>query len=301
MSLSICNRINFVNLSGFTIMLEFWFNSRYDSLCIKSSSIIHKLNSSTGEYHINNAYLEQECSDKWKDNGFNLSVYDIGKFRSQQSHQGNYWMYDSDFDCVYDKILHQITFIKKRNPEPLFKLIMDSVISMDKLITLITKMKCNKCYSIYQIDMINQIIKTNNLQITDNSQLITLNKLNILSEINIIKINYNYPEEDYPYFINEILPILTNLTELCFSDSFNLPIDGLNSLVNIEKIFFGYNFNQSICSLSNLTNLVELVFDFKFNQTVDILPNSIQKIQLDNDEQIKLFPEKYHEMLITYF
>ena len=283
------NSINFINQSGFTIMVEFWISkipglSRYKSLCIESSDLVYKLTSSTGEYHINNVYLNKECSKKWTDNGFNLSVYDIGKFRSRPCFRDDHsWMCTSDFDCIYDKDKHLITFIKT-NPLSLQQLIINSITSMDKLIDIICKMKCNN-YSLAHIYMINTIIEKNRLQITDNLQLITLSELNILTEISTIDIVYNYSVDYYPYFISNIIPHLINLKDLKFSDSFNLPIDSLNNLIYLEKITFGYDFNQSIESLCKLTNLTELVFDYKFDQPLDVLVNlvNLKKIYLDKD------------------
>jgi hypothetical protein len=271
-------------------MVEFWVSktqvlNTYKSLCIESSDTVHKLHSSVGEFHINNAYLKDECSKKWMDNGFSLSVYDIGKFRSKPCYRGDHsWMYTSDFDCIYDKNKHLIRFIKT-NPLSLQELILNSITSVKKLINIITKMKCNNYYSLAHINMVNKIIEKNKLLIIDNSQLITLDELNILTEISTINIEYNYPVDDYPYFINNIIPRLTNLKDLVFSDSFNLPIDILSNLINLEKISFGYYFNQSIEPLCKLTNLTELIFDCRFDQPLDSLVNleNLEKIYLDED------------------
>jgi hypothetical protein len=113
--------IKFINKSGFAIMLEYWVNTRlgFSSLeetCIESSDLIHYLNSSVGEYIINNSCLDEKFSKEWIDNGYKISYYRIGKFRSSPSANGDYsWMDNDQFDCIYNKLENTMTFIKNND------------------------------------------------------------------------------------------------------------------------------------------------------------------------------------------
>jgi hypothetical protein len=127
----------------------------------------------------------------------------------------------------------------------------------------------NKYFDIQQINMINILIKEKKLRIENDDQLIELNDLGILSEIKILYFDYT-PDE---YFLAEILSNLVNITEIYFSNDFNLPLDFMKNLINLQVIHFGYYFNQPIDVLSNFTQLKELVFDYNFKQPISALDN----------------------------
>lgn len=283
-------QIKFVNKSGFAIMLEYWVNtnlylSSLESICIESSDTIHYLNSSVGEYIINNSCLDEKFSKEWIDNGYQISYYRIGKFRSSPSANSDYsWMDNEQFDCVYNKLENTMTFIKK-NPSLLENIIQDKIQSMDDLINMIKNTKYNKYYSIGQIYTINRLIEDKKLKIINNSQLIELNSLDILSEINIIYLSHEYLQDDYEELVKNILPKIVNLTELYFNDSFNLPINFMVNLVNLKKVYFGYYFNQDIDVLCNLQNLEELYFSSRFDKSTDLLINlnKLEKIHFDEN------------------
>jgi hypothetical protein len=263
--------INFINLSGFAIMIECCYNiggiSYYEEILIESSNEINYLESSLGEYYITNRVPEQ-FRNKWIEFGFKISFERIGKFRTEPGISGNYhWMNTDQFDCVYNKTDNIMTFIKK-NPLPLIDIIKNKITSMSDLINMIKAQIINKYFDIQQINMINILIKEKKLSI-NTDQLIELNDLGILSEIKILYFDYT-PDE---YFLAEILSNLVNITEIYFSNDFNLQLDFMKNLINLQVIHFGYYFNQPIDILSNFTQLKELVFDDNFTQPISALDN----------------------------
>ena len=277
-------KINFINLSGFTIMIECWKTinniSSYSGIPIESSNEINYLESSLGEYFITNAVPRQFC-DKWIENGFKTSFESIGKFRTEPGISGNYhWMNTNQFDCEYNKTDNIMVFIKK-NPLPLIDIIKNKITSMYDLINMIKPQIKNKYFNFQQINMINILIKEKKLRIEDAEQLIELNDLGILSEIKILFLDYT-PDE---YFLEEILSNLVNISEIYFSNDFNLPINFMKNLINLQIIHFGYYFNQPIEVLSNLTQLKELIFDSNFKQSISALDNLPNLKNLYLDEQ----------------
>jgi len=109
----------FINNFSLPIIIETWQVLCFGLSEMKSITVNPRekiiMGSITGEWFINSLITDKDTRRKWKSSGYESRLgQEIGKFRNKPCMRGEYsWVYNNDFEIVYDTAEQVAIFSKK--------------------------------------------------------------------------------------------------------------------------------------------------------------------------------------------
>jgi hypothetical protein len=111
------SKVSFTNEFDAPVSIETWQNltpgiSEMRYFIVKCGETV-MLNSSTGEWYIENYVSDKTMKQQWRQLGYSLGQR-FGKFRNEPCARGDYsWVFHKDFELVYNNSSKNCVFRKK--------------------------------------------------------------------------------------------------------------------------------------------------------------------------------------------